>query len=172
MNDENPDLSPGMAGRLRNVPPADGATREAHLAAALDEMQGPSVVRGSVVRMDVRRRVLATAAAVLLVGLAYAAGWSTRGREPAPTAATVTGAHDSHDVTSTTSPVPKGVLPTAGPECADGTVPQMIDSVYVGEYANPSDGHTYLVYTFSGTVEFIDKDTCQSAPLMTGTTAP
>jgi hypothetical protein len=64
------------------------------------------------------------------------------------------------------------VTPAASPVCKDGTVPQTIDSVFIGDYTNPADGHEYLVYTFSGTVEFIDKDTCQSAQLITGTTAP
>lgn len=172
MNEENPDLSPGMAARLREVPRADSATMESHLTAALDTMGSRAGGRTSVVSVDFRRKVLATAAAVLLVGLAYAAGWSTRGVEPVPTAATAVDSSDARNAAPSTSTIPKGVLPTAGPECKDGSVPQMIDSVYVGEYQNPSDGHTYLVYTFSGTVEFIDKDTCQSAPLMTGTTAP
>lgn len=165
MTDENPDLPPRLKELLGSVPPAGDTVREAHISAALGAMGTVAAEPSRVIRMDFRRRALAVAAAVVLVGAAWVAGRASRGTGTRPTAA------DVNSATVATN-YPKGFLPQSGsPVCTHGTI-QMIDSVYIGDYVNPSDEHTYLVFTFNGRLEFVSKDTCTMVQLTTATTAP
>lgn len=166
MTDDNPDLPPHLSELLRSVPPADVPVREAHLSAALGAMDAPGVAPSRVIHVDFRRRVLAAAAAIVLLGLAWGAGRAGRGDGGQPTAA------DQSEDGRTTEQLSKGFVPQAGsPACTHGTI-QMIDSVYIGDYVNPSDEHTYLVFTFGGSLEFVNKDTCTMVQLTTVTTTP
>lgn len=165
MTDENPDLPPRLEELLGSVPPAADAVRESHISAALGAMGNTVADPSRVVRVDFRRKALAVAAAVVLVGAAWVAGRASRGTDTRPTAADVNSA-------TVTPAYPKGFLPQSGsPVCTHGTI-QMIDSVYIGDYVNPSDDHTYLVFTFNGRLEFVSKDTCTMVQLTTATTTP
>lgn len=179
MTDNDDDLQPELARLLKDVLPADGATREAHIAAALGAM-APSA--STVVRIDSRRRALLAAAAAVLLVAGAGAGWSARGGRTSPAAevravTATTGPSSDSGLSSSVTVPDKGASPSAGtlttaPPCTDTLGP---DATYLGEYANPGDNRTYLVFVRDRPERrftFVDKVTCAEVLLSAATTVP
>ncbi|MFM1791503.1 MAG: hypothetical protein RLZZ526_1830 [Actinomycetota bacterium] len=176
MDNDDLDLPGPVADALRNVPPADPTTKDAHIAAALaawaSEVNRPSHVTS----IDSRRRILLSTAAAFLLVVGAGIGWVIHSPRATPVAADVsvgTVAPEGSADTAPSSTVTKGDAAVASartPECANGEL-QPIDSTYIGEF-DAADGRTYLVFQFNGTLEFVDKDTCQWVNLVPGTTTP
>lgn len=154
------DLPDDTAALLRDVPPADDAVRESHIAAALDEI---GVAPASVVvplrsRTVLRFVAAAAVAAVLGVGI----GWSVRGGDNQPVAE---GSVDT--VRNATATTVKGS--TAWMPC---DFSGLQDSGWLGEYE--MDGKRYGLFVNNWSVVWYDLDTCtkvQDIP-HPGTTAP
>lgn len=166
-DDSRDDLPPDMADMLRGVPPATDSVRDTHIGAALDAMGEPAGAK--VLGFRGRTRVLTVAAAAIVVLVVGNALLGARTPKDVPAVALQPG-DTSTEMVTTIPPTAKGDT-GSGPHCTHGTL-QVIDSVYVGEYVNQNDGHTYLVYTFNGTLEFVDKDTCRPLELVPATTTP
>jgi hypothetical protein len=97
----NDDLDPTIAQALRAVPPADDATREAHIAAALEQASSSTFTYAATSsRRSRSRSVAVAAAAIVVVAGSFAIGRSTASSPVAPV------------VTSPSSSIPKTALPT------------------------------------------------------------
>jgi len=177
MDNDDLDLPDHIADAMRRVTPPDPATKDAHIGAALDAWKTETERPATVTSIDSHRRLLLSTAAAFLLVVGAGIGWVIHSPGATPVAADVSVSsvpRDSSAEAVPTSAVAKGgVLPTAAsvPQCTNGEI-QPIDSVYVGEYRNTVDGKSYLVFTFNGTLEFVDKDTCQWVNLVPGTTTP
>lgn len=172
MTDENPDLPQDLAARFGSVPPADETTMNAQISAALDAISVTDTGPGAhVIRLRARRRVLAAvAAAAVLLGAGNIL-LGSRSAEDVPAASANPAATDASTVAPNQT-YSKGFIPLpGGPQCTNNTL-QVVDSVYIGDYVNPADNRTYLVFTFGGELEFIDKDTCTQVQLSPVTAAP
>ena len=156
--DTTEDLPADLVRLLRDVPPADPATVDAHVAAALAGMPA------TVVRVDFRRRALVSVAAAALMVLGASIGWAARGRDRTDVLASYSpDASGDTRGTDTVATLPaKGATTTT---IAGRCRIQVFDSQYVGEYMNPADGKKYAVYTSGGMLEFVDRTTCESAQL-------
>jgi len=177
MDNDETELPASIADALRAVPPAGSDTRDEHVRAALSAWDARVEQPARVIDfVSPRRLVRSTAAAVLLV-VGGVVGWSVHSPQSTEVAAdssvrAATPSTQSAPLSSTTVPKGSSTAQNGGlPRCTNGEI-QPIDSVYVGEYRNTTDGKTYLVFTFNGTLEFVDKDTCQSVNLVPGTTTP
>lgn len=161
MSDQNDDLPEHLARLLRDVPSADPTVRDAHIAAALDHV---SAAGATVVSIDSRRRALLAVAAAAIAVLGAGVGYAARGSGPATVAAVAdvsSETRESEQIITTTD----SAVPTKGGPTSSACTIQVVDSVYVGEYINPTDGATYAVYQFSGQLEFFDRATCRPVKL-------
>lgn len=178
MTDHEDDLPQHLARLMRDVPPADAATREAHIAAAL-AVARPASER--VVRLAPRRRVFLAVAAAGIAVLGAATGWAARGQQDSPfadpRAATATATDgtgtETHQAVDSTVPG-KGSTPTTGtfttvPPCTEKMNP---DAVYLGEYVGRAGDITYLLFRQNETLVFVDKSTCAQVWLSAVTTVP
>lgn len=186
MDNDDLDLPAALSEALRSVPAADPAQRDAHITAALAAYDARTPSRAAITRLESRRRVLLSTAAAVLLVVGAGIGWVVHSPRATPVAADVS-------VSSVPSLTPAGAPPDStvvkgGSESAaplDGSAPnvnaasvpkctsgelQVIDSVYLGQYVNPSDNRTIFVFRFNGRLEFIDKDTCREVEL--SVTAP
>ena len=170
MSDHDADLPEEIARMLRDVPPADPADVDAHIAAALGTA-GNGAGPGTVLRADFRRRGLLAVAAAALVVLGAGTGWVARG-----------GGGDGEDfrATATTDGAAATTVPdkaTTGTNGSFTTVPPCIgkvapDAVYLGEHAGRATDPVLLVFRENGLLVFVDKDTCERVWVSAVTTAP
>lgn len=155
------DLPDDVAALLRDVPPADDAVRESHIAAALDEIgDAPASVVVPLRSRTVLRFVAAAAvAAVLGVGI----GWSVRGGDNQPVAE---GSVDTVRNATATATTVKG---SSASSC-DFSV--LKDATWLGEYE--TDGRRYALLVSELSVMWFDLDTCSKVQDIPhpGTTAP
>ncbi|MEY3589309.1 MAG: hypothetical protein RJA47_1905 [Actinomycetota bacterium] len=176
MDNEELDLPGPVADALRHVPAATRDTKDAHIAASLSAWEAESARPMTVTHLDSRRRALFSSAAACLLVVGGAIGWTLHspgvGQVAADTSVrAATRPSTVAPLTSTTVAKGDATTATAGtPQCASGEL-QPIDSTYIGEF-DAADGRTYLVFTFNGMLEFVDKDTCQWVNLVPGTTTP
>ena len=180
MTDDNEDLPREIARMLRDVPPADEATVDAHVSAALAAI-APGATGSNVIRVDRWRRTLLAAAAAGIAVLGAGAGWAIRGpqQDPLPgvrattkTTAAGTGMSTEQAVT-TTAPAKastgSGGTFTTAPPCIEKVAPE---AVYLGPYGDDSRGASYLLFREGQTLVFVDKATCQRVWLSAVTTTP
>lgn len=100
MTHDDQDLDPAIIAALRDVPPADAATRESHLAGALAEIRATG--HGTTARRPTQWIAYA-AASIVLLALGFAVGTSTRGSD------NVAAGVDASETTNTTMIVKGGV---------------------------------------------------------------
>lgn len=156
-HDTNDDLPRGLADMLRSVPPADPVLRDSQIERALSELERTGA---EVVRVDFRRRLLGAVAAAAVLVVAGAGGWAVRGMQNDNVVAAVPAVDSTAPLESPDTTVP----PKAAAKNGDCTI-TIVDSTYIGEYVNPSDGRTYAVYVFGGRLEFFDKVSCTQVEL-------
>ena len=137
MNDET-ELDPTIVAALRAVPPADDATREAHLAAALDQLGGARPVSSSP-----RQRWLSVAAAAAALAGGFAIGRAGDDSVGQPRNAAI-------ETTTTAPPVKTGTRCAA--EVGDGQV--------LAEYE--SDAGPRMIVLRDDALDVIDAVTCAS----------
>lgn len=178
MDNDDLDLPGSLADALRNVPPADPGTKDAHIAAALSAWEAETDRPSRVTAIDSRRRVLLSTAAAMLLIVGAGIGWVIHSPRATPVAAdvsvsSVAPATDSALTDQTTdTTLAKGYVPdeyapqpnsaTVGAASACGFWAQP-DLKYVGSYSTPE--HTYVLMQQGRTIVWFDKDTC--APVMT-----
>lgn len=175
MTEHDDDLPQGLARLMRDVPPADEATRNAHIAAALSQAPVSARQRHS----DPGRRILLAAAAAVIAVLGAGAGWAARGQQGEPMAdvSAMTRAADAEanvqPAVATTVPGKgtsgTGVSPTTAPPCTASVSP---DATYLGEYADKRDGTAYLLFREKESLVFVDRSTCAQVWLSAVTTVP
>lgn len=188
MDDNELDLPAAVAHALRSVPAADPAVRDSHITAALAAFDTSARRPAAVTSINSRRRLLLSTAAAALLVVGAGIGWVVHSPRATPVAADVSVSSVPSGFagdTPTTSTVAKGgaegsapltgtdaaVNAASAPRCTTGEL-RVIDSVYLGQYVNPSDKRTFLVFQFGGRLEFIDKDTCRMVDLSPTTTTP
>lgn len=139
MNDET-ELDPAIAAALRAVPPADDATREAHISAALDQI---AVAGRRVATSPQRQRWLSAAAAVVALAGGFAIGRAGDDPVNQPRNASV-------DMTTTTVPAKTGTGCTT--EVGNGRI--------LAEYS--SDAGPRMIILHEDELVIIAADTCAS----------
>lgn len=143
-NENNDTLDDAVTAALRAVPPADAATREAHIAAALDALEVVTPDRSGAAP---GRRWLAVAAAVALVagfGLGRVGGDADSKTRNA-----------AIEPTDTTTP-PKGSTPC--PSLDGGPTPDGAE--VIGEYST-GEGDRTIILT-DGAILIVDTATCET----------
>ena len=173
MSDHDADLPEEIARMLRDVPPADPADVDAHIAAALSAA-GNGAGRGTVLRVDFRRRGLLAAAAAALLVLGAGTGWVARGGGDGQEDFRATATTDGTAEPAATSVPDKATTGTNGsfttvPPCIAAMAP---DAVYLGEHTGRPTDPVLLVFRESGLLVFVDRATCERVWVSAVTTVP
>lgn len=138
MNDEI-DLDPAIVVALRDVPPADPALREAHIAAALGQI---SAAHRPPVASTLRQRWLSVAAAAAALAGGFVIGRAGDDASNQPRNAAI-------DVTTTTTP----------PKTGSGCAAEVGDGQILAEYAS-ADGPRIIVLGEDALV-ILDAQSCE-----------